>query len=144
MRMFDDGPVVVCYGPCISCGRTFGYDPDRVPSVPYCHAVSNALDLALEELAALHREEPGQDGHYPSCLVSADDPDGCSCARQQRNHAGPEKDCEVCLAVRGVLGGMATREPVCPACCKLANVQRAQDGLELWPTVDTADPRTRP
>jgi len=39
------------------------------------------------------------------------------------------------------LGGdpdRAQREPICPACCKLANVIRRQAGLELLDETDTA------
>lgn len=36
MMIYDDHPVdmpiMTAYGPCISCGYVFGFDPERVPS----------------------------------------------------------------------------------------------------------------
>jgi hypothetical protein len=39
--------------------------------------------------------------------------------------------------------GRAVREPICPACCKAANPERARRGFELLPEHDTAEALTR-
>jgi hypothetical protein len=37
--------------------------------------------------------------------------------------------------------GRARREPLCPRCCRIANVERAARGLALLDETDTATPR---
>lgn len=34
----------------------------------------------------------------------------------------------------------AVRQPICPTCCRTANVERRQQGLPLWDETDTAQP----
>jgi hypothetical protein len=36
--------------------------------------------------------------------------------------------------------GRARREPICPLCCRLANIERARRGLEPLDETDTARP----
>jgi hypothetical protein len=56
----------LAFSPCIGCGRTFGYNPMRVPSVrePLCQVCVNRANM-VRRSQGLEPIEPHKDAYEP-------------------------------------------------------------------------------